>query len=473
MRLDEYRRVSQVNGREGEGFQSPEVQSKSIAAYARVHGHTVTPNPVELDVSGGKLKRPILDKIIARIRNGESDGIIVNDLDRYSRDVLGANLLLVEIKRAGGTLVSVHENIDISTPDGKMMFDFRMAIAENYLARSREKWADAQRHAVEKGIYTESHVPPGMEKRKDRRLYLSADAPIIKQAWQMRIAREPTRRIVHFHNEKQPLPDGRLWIDTTVERMFAKRIYRGELSRRGVTNTEACEPLVTEAEWQAAQITNKKSAPRTRTENLLTGIIRCAACRYVMGPAAAGFERSGKRYHIPVYRCRRDHASGRCPAPSSITRKSIEPYVEDAFRSEMAGTIITAAQTDVKIEQAQDQLVTLEAELAKFAADTTVRDALGESAYHAAIQSRAQGVATAKEALASLASNTVTLEGIETWDSLSVDERRRILGGAIDAVFIRRGSGVDDRSLIVWAGDLEGDLPASGKRNGPIRSYTW
>ena len=85
MRLDEYRRVSQVNGREGEGFQSPELQSKSIAAYASVHGHTVTPNPVELDVSGGKLKRPILDKIIARIRNGESDGIIVNDLDRYSR----------------------------------------------------------------------------------------------------------------------------------------------------------------------------------------------------------------------------------------------------------------------------------------------------------------------------------------------------------------------------------------------------
>jgi DNA invertase Pin-like site-specific DNA recombinase len=40
-------------------------------------------------------------------------------------------VLLVEIKEAGGTLVSVHENLDITTPDGKMMFDFRMAIAEN------------------------------------------------------------------------------------------------------------------------------------------------------------------------------------------------------------------------------------------------------------------------------------------------------------------------------------------------------
>jgi len=475
MRLDEYRRVSQVAGREGDGFQSPELQAKAIAAYAGIHGHAVTSNPVELDVSGSKLKRPILDKIIVRIRNDESDGIIVNDLDRYSRDVLGANLLLVEIKDAGGTLVSVHENIDITTPDGKMMFDFRMAIAENYLARSREKWAEAQRHAVEKGVYTENFVPPGLEKRDDRRLYLGPDAPIIKQAWQMRIAREPTRRIVHFLNEKLPLPEGRFWIDTTVDRMFAKRIYVGELSRRGVTNRQACEPLVTEAEWQAAQTTsNPKPRPQARRDkNLLAGIIRCASCRYVMTASDAQVKRKGKKQTIPVYRCRRVHARGRCSAPSTITRKSIEPYVEDAFRSEMAGTSFTAAQTDTKIAQAQEQLAALEAELAKFAADTTVRDALGESAYHAAMQSRADGVDAAREALRSLSTSTATLAGVETWDDLSVDERRRVLGGAIDAVFIRRGSGADDRSLIVWAGDLEGDLPTNGRGNGPIRSYAW
>lgn len=473
MRLDEYRRVSQVNGREGEGFQSPELQRKAIDAYARAHGHAVTPNPEELDVSGSKLRRPILDAIVERIRGGESDGIIVNDLDRYSRDVLGANLLLVEIKKAGGTLVSVHENIDITTPDGKMMFDFRMAIAENYLARSREKWAEAQRHAVEKGIYTEGYVPMGYEKREDRRLYPSPDAPIIKQAWRMRIAREPTRRIVHFLNEKMPRPEGALWLDATVELMFRKRIYVGELSRRGVTNKEACEPLVSEAEWQAAQIARKKTGPRTQKENLLTGIIRCAGCRYAMTPAETSVKRLSGRTYIAVYRCRREHAPGRCPSPSSITRKSIEPYVEDAFLSEMAGTRLVAAQTDTEIAQAQDQLAHLETELATFAADTTVREALGEAAYHAAMQSRSDGVSVARETLRSLSASEPILAGVETWDSLSVDERRRILGSAIDAVFVRKGSGADDRSLIVWAGDLEGDFPTGGKLNGPITPYVW
>ena len=83
----------------------------------------------------------------------------------------------------------------------------------------------------------------------------------------------------------------------------------------------------------------------------------------------------------------------------------------------MAGTSFTAAQTDTEIALAQDQLTALDAELATFAADTTVREALGEAAYHAAIQSRARGVADARETLRSFASSTVTLEGIETWDS--------------------------------------------------------
>ncbi|HWX45593.1 MAG TPA: recombinase family protein [Solirubrobacteraceae bacterium] len=473
MQLDEYRRVSQVGGREGDRFLSPELQRRAIEDYARLHGHTARPNPEELDVSGGKLRRPILDKIMERIRNGESDGMIVFALDRYSRDVLGGNLLLLEIKEAGGTLVSVHENLDISTADGKMMFDFRMAIAENYLTRSRERWLEVQRNAVERGIYTEPYVPIGMEKREDRHLYLSPDAPIVREAFQMRIAREPTVRIVDFFNENLPRPNGGLWIARTVELIFERRIYRGELSRRGVTNTKACEPLVTEAEWQAAQITRKKSSPRTKSDHLLVGIIRCAGCRYVMTPNAGWVTKAGKTYRIPQYRCRRAHGAGRCPAPSTITRKSIDPYVEAAFRSEMAGTRFAAAQTDTDIERAQVQLAGLEAELTTFAADTTVREALGEAAYHAAVKSRADGVAAAREALRSLSTNTTTLAGVETWDSLSVDERRRVLGGAIDAVFIRRGSGADDRSLIVWAGDLEGDLPTNGRGNGPIRSYVW
>jgi site-specific DNA recombinase len=473
MKLDEYRRVSQVGGREGDRFLSPELQRRAIEDYARLHGHTARPNPEELDVSGGKMRRPILDKIMERIRNGESDGIVVFALDRYSRDVLGGNLLLLEIKEAGGTLVSVHENLDISTADGKMMFDFRMAMAENYLTRSRERWLEVQRNAVERGIYTEPYVPVGLEKREDRHLYLSPAAPIVKEAFQMRAAREPTVRIVDFFNEKLPRPNGGLWIAPTVERIFERRIYRGELSRRGVTNPNACEPLVTEAEWQAAQITRKKSSPRTKSDHLLVGIIRCAGCRYVMTPNAGRVKKAGKTYLIPQYRCRRAHGAGRCPSPSTITRKSIDAYVEAAFQSEMAGTSFAAAETGTDIEQAQGQLARLEAELATFAADTTVREALGEASYHAAVKSRADGVAAAREALRSLSTSTATLAGVETWDDLSVDERRRILGGAIDAVFIRRGSGADDRSLIVWAGDLKGDLPTNGRGNGPIRSYTW
>jgi hypothetical protein len=71
MRLDEYRRGPRVAGREGDDLRSHKLQAKAIS-----------------DVSGSKLKGPILEKIFERIRNNESGGIIVNDVGRYPRCVL-------------------------------------------------------------------------------------------------------------------------------------------------------------------------------------------------------------------------------------------------------------------------------------------------------------------------------------------------------------------------------------------------
>jgi DNA invertase Pin-like site-specific DNA recombinase len=39
----------------------------------------------DLDQSVGKLERPGLDALMERIRSGQTDGVIVSKLDRFSR----------------------------------------------------------------------------------------------------------------------------------------------------------------------------------------------------------------------------------------------------------------------------------------------------------------------------------------------------------------------------------------------------
>jgi len=68
--LDIYVRVSDVRGRAGDSFISPRDQEERCRALAKARGYKVGDVFTDLDVSGGKMKRPELDKAIARIEEG-------------------------------------------------------------------------------------------------------------------------------------------------------------------------------------------------------------------------------------------------------------------------------------------------------------------------------------------------------------------------------------------------------------------
>ena len=68
--MDQYVRVSRVAGRSGESFISPDLQREQGAAWASSRGVEVTVVHEDLDQSGGKLERPGLDALMARIRAG-------------------------------------------------------------------------------------------------------------------------------------------------------------------------------------------------------------------------------------------------------------------------------------------------------------------------------------------------------------------------------------------------------------------
>lgn len=86
------------------------------------------------------------------------------------------------------------------------------------------------------------------------------------------------------------------------------------------------------------------------------------------------------------------------------------------------------------------RLAEARAELDAFANDLSARRLLGDS-YHAALESRANAVAALEEEWNELDARREEEEATEIswWDTLEPDELRGVLGGAIDAVFVRRG----------------------------------
>src|SRR5919107_4078577 len=86
-------------------------------------------------------------------------------------------------------------------------------------------------------------------------------------------------------------------------------------------------PLVDPATWHAAQHPNTRKLSRPRSAEsswMLTGIVRCQACRYCLQGTTTS---RGKR----IYRCNRRHAAGICPDPVRIDADALEQAAVDAF----------------------------------------------------------------------------------------------------------------------------------------------
>jgi site-specific DNA recombinase len=469
LKLDAYIRVSKIAGRAGESFQSPEQQRQQIESWAQAHGHTLTWNAPELDVSGGTMSRPIFDQIMQRIRAGQSDGLIVAKLDRFARTLVGALSTLEEFESHNAVLVSVADNIDLSTPMGKAFLRILLVFAELERDRIKESWEAAGANAIARGIHIAKFPLAGYDKGSDKRLVPNALAPAVREAFLMRGAHHSHTEIARKLNEIAPRPSGGLWTPQSVQRMLANRAYTGAAYRGDQFNPNAHQPIVTVAEWQTAQLAPVRSEARGKLPNLLGGLVRCAACRYLLAPKVAGSKMGGD---WPTYRCSTLHTAGRCPEPASVNRRKLDDFVEAEWCKQLDSELFSVRYDSTALQAATDELSVAQEELAAFAADLTARRVLGDG-YHAALEARSKAVNDARAEMQKALGPAANMETDE-YHELPIDVRKRVLAGAVDAVIVKRGHAripVEDRVTILWRGEGPDDLPRRGRDNGPIRSY--
>jgi hypothetical protein len=188
-------------------------------------------------------------------------------------------------------------------------------------------------------------------------------------------------------------------------------------------------------------------------------------------------DRDGSK--IRLYRCRGDHAAGKCPAPSSVLGRVIEPEIERRFLAELPpGGILARGQDEQRdLDELIGQVADAERELEAWVTEPAL-STLGRDLYLVGMESRQQTVDEARAALAEgsdsrslgLVATDVDLRTL--WPELPVDERRRVLGAGIDAIMLRRGRELDDRVHVFWHGEAPDSFPSRGHRV-PLASFVW
>jgi DNA invertase Pin-like site-specific DNA recombinase len=119
-----YARVSTNNG------QNPEMQLEEVRQYCTRREMTIVREYVDKGISGAKEHRPALDQLIADCRRRTVDCVVVYRYDRFARSLRQLVNALEEFRVLGIDFVSLHEGVDTSTPNGRLVFGIFASIAE-------------------------------------------------------------------------------------------------------------------------------------------------------------------------------------------------------------------------------------------------------------------------------------------------------------------------------------------------------
>jgi DNA invertase Pin-like site-specific DNA recombinase len=126
------------------------MQLRELREYCDRRGLEIAGEYTET-ASGAKDSRPELNRLMADAKQRRFDSVCVWKLDRFGRSLRHLVNALADLESLGVSFVSIKDNLDLSTPSGRLMFQIIGAMAEFERALIQERVRAGLRNAQAKG----------------------------------------------------------------------------------------------------------------------------------------------------------------------------------------------------------------------------------------------------------------------------------------------------------------------------------
>ncbi|MGC2623588.1 MAG: recombinase family protein [Candidatus Acidiferrales bacterium] len=141
-----YARVSTSNHGQDVGMQTRELRQ-----FAEARGWQVAGEYLDEGVSGAKDSRPELNRLMTDAHRRKFDAVVCWKFDRFARSVSHLLRALETFNSLGIAFVSLSEQVDTTTPAGRMIFTVLGAVAELERSLIAERVRAGLRNARAKG----------------------------------------------------------------------------------------------------------------------------------------------------------------------------------------------------------------------------------------------------------------------------------------------------------------------------------
>lgn len=137
----------------------------------------------EEGVSAKNFNRPKIKEVIEMVKNGEVEMIIIYKFDRLTRSMVDLVNFIELCDKNNVSLISVHENLDMSTPIGRMQANMIGALAQFEREQISIRTIDGLQEKASQGQYPLGNkVPYGYRKDNKHKIYIvEEEVKIIKE----------------------------------------------------------------------------------------------------------------------------------------------------------------------------------------------------------------------------------------------------------------------------------------------------
>ncbi len=178
-----YTRVSTDQGLE-QDFNSLDAQYDASQAYIRSQAHAgwtlLRANYADGGFSGGNTDRPALQRLLADVRAGKIDVIVVYKVDRLTRSLADFAKLVELFDKHDVSFVSVTQQFNTTTSMGRLTLNVLLSFAQFEREVTSERIRDKIAASKRKGLWVGGMAPLGYDTRERKITVNKAEAETVR-----------------------------------------------------------------------------------------------------------------------------------------------------------------------------------------------------------------------------------------------------------------------------------------------------
>jgi site-specific DNA recombinase len=359
-------------------FNSLDAQREACAAYIKSQAHEswrlIHDRYDDGAFSGASLERPALQNLLADVRSGKIDVIVVYKVDRLTRSLVDFAKLVELFDQHSVSFVSVTQHFNTTSSMGRLTLNVLLSFAQFERELIGERVRDKIAASKRKGIWVGGPIPLGYASINKKLVVVSEEAETVRMIFKRYLELGSIRALIQgldrrgIRTKRQVSSNGqarggiRFGVGP-VAHLLRNRFYIGEVVYRGKIHRGEHEPILDQALFEAVQA--KLAAGATARQLRLKGSPAILAGRIFddrgnrMTPTHTNKRGARYRYYVSHALLQKRPAEAgsvrRIPAPE------IESAVLDALREHFGADedreLPTIADDRDRIERQLDRVV--------------------------------------------------------------------------------------------------------------------